>query len=288
MQMSSGKTLYISWSASKIHDSAGNIVEILLLGHDITEQRQLREQVIQQEKLAAIGLLASGVAHEIGNPLAAISSVTQTLVRKVSDEYVCKKLDLVSHHIDRITVIVRQMVDLARPPKHVWKTCSVDNMLKKTIEILRYGDSARWVDIEFNLATDVPNINAVEDQIAQVFFNIAANSFDALAECKGKGPKLTITTKTCFGELGPVVLIEFKDNGPGFTEEESKRLFEPFYTSKEVGKGTGLGLSVSYRIILDHDGKIIAESTPCEGATFIVELPINKKSEKTSWIFEYS
>lgn len=240
---------------------------------DISEQKALQAKVQNQEKMAAIGLLAAGVAHEIGNPLQALSMTVQSLQRKASDDFSKKKLELLTSHIDRISKIVREMSDLARPASRERRRCEVNAALTRAIEVARYDKRAGNTDITLNLARQLPEVTAVEDQLVQVGINLALNAFDAMSENLPDRPrKLTVTTSP--GKSG--VEIRFEDSGPGIPQDALSRLFQPFYTTKTVGKGTGLGLAVSYRIIQDHGGTLRAENIPDSGARFVIELPFRE------------
>ncbi|MFQ5653103.1 MAG: protoglobin domain-containing protein [Planctomycetota bacterium] len=270
-----GSERIVSWYPTSVHDSEGRVTEMLWVGHDITEETHLQERMLHQEKMSAVGLLAAGVAHEIGNPLASISSVAQTLQRKVNDRYVSEKLGLVLSHIDRITNIVRQMVSFARPPRYEWRPISTNQLIHNAIGILRYDKRARRVAIELNLEEDLPTTYAMEDQLTQVFMNVALNALDAVESLpESSSPTLKITARKCYTEIGSTILVIFEDNGPGIDAETATRIFEPFFTTKASGRGTGLGLSVSYRIVSEHGGRIQVDGRPGIGARFEVRIPI--------------
>ena len=274
-----GNRRLIAWSNTALKNDQGAVEYVIGIGIDITEQRQIQTQIAHQEKMAAVGQLAAGVAHEIGNPLSSISAITQTLSRKLHDTYLVEKLDLVSKHIDRISAIVHQMVNFARPARSVWRPCDIKSVIKNTVDILRYDKRAKRVAIEVEHAQDLPITYAMEDHLSQVFLNIALNALDALENVPTeRKPCLTISTRAATNDLGAVITIVFEDNGPGVSREAIQRVFEPFFTTKEVGKGTGLGLAVSYRIVQDHGGRVRVESKPGAGARFIVEIPVRDQS----------
>ncbi len=251
----------------------GNIIQVLIMIQDITEKKQLEAQVIHQEKMAAFGLLAAGVAHEIGNPLTSLSSLVQYVERKKCDESVCQEetFSLMRFHIDRIANIVREMVDFARPPKYEWYSTKVNDVIHSAVGIAKYDPRGKDVEVKISLDPEIPLITLAPDQLLQVCLNIILNAFDAM----GSEKELTITSKLAEEK----VEITFKDNGPGMSKEVMKHVFEPFFTTKEAGKGTGLGLSVSYGIIKNFGGEILVESHIGRGTTFTVILPLGEKRD---------
>lgn len=237
---------------------------------DVTNQKRIEENMRHQEKMAAIGVLAAGVAHEIGNPLLALTMAAQNLERRLTDDYAKKKLALVSEHIERISKIVRQMSDLSRPQCQHRAACSVNRILERAIEIVRYDKRAENVSIALELATDLPSVPAVEDQIMQVCLNLLLNALDAVgANPPDRARRLTVRTRLD----GDRVRVEVCDSGPGISEEARDKIFQPFFTTKDVGRGTGLGLSVSYNIIREHGGALEFESRTGEETRFTFGLP---------------
>ncbi|MCB9206023.1 MAG: PAS domain S-box protein [Ignavibacteriales bacterium] len=233
---------------------------------DVTEVRKLQQQVDQSEKLAVIGQLAAGVAHEIGNPLASISSIVQILQRKSKDQFMSDQLINVKDNINRISKIVRELVDLSRPPSHDSLLTQINEVVKTAVGIVKYDKRVKKVEFKTNLNEKLPMIEIVPDQLLQVFINILINSLDAI---QGEG---TIKVKSQFDEKN--IYIDISDNGIGIENEILEKIFDPFFTTKQVGKGTGLGLSVSYGIIKKFNGEIKVKSTVNEGSEFNIQLPI--------------
>jgi len=269
MATRTGEKRVFQYTTGAIRDN-GNVAQVLIMIQDITEKKQLEAQVIHQEKMAAFGLLAAGVAHEIGNPLTSLSSLVQYVERKRCDESVCQEetFSLIRLHIDRIANIVREMVDFAHPPKYEWYPTQINDVIQSAIGIAKYDPRGKDVEVKTFLDPEIPLITLVPDQLLQVCLNIILNAFDAM----GSGGELSITSK----QVEEKVEIAFKDNGPGMSEEIMKHVFEPFFTTKEVGKGTGLGLSVSYGIIKNFGGEILVESQIGKGTTFTVVLPLRE------------
>lgn len=274
----------VTWFPTIVDGDPGDVHrECLWVGHDTTEERQLQEQIAHQDKMAAVGLLAAGVAHEIGNPLASISSVAQTLLRKTDDEYLRGKLDLIRTHIDRIATIVRRMVDFARPPRYEWRPCSINDLVASAAHILEYDKRAKTVSIELDLADDLPEVRGMEDQLTQVFVNLIINALDAVTGQPEDRPReIRISTALDGSRTAGHVVFRCVDTGPGIEESAIRRIFEPFYTTKEVGRGTGLGLSVSFRILEEHQGTITVEASPGEGSCFQVRLPVHAGTPEES------
>lgn len=230
------------------------------------DRDRLLKQIDQSEKLAVIGQLAAGVAHEIGNPLTSISSIVQLMQRRTKDSYFLEQLANVRANIDRISKIVRELVDFSRPPGYEKMYVQVNDIIRTALGIVRYDKRVRHVEFENMLETDLPMLNVVPDQLLQVFINILFNALDAI---NGEG-KIEVAS---YSE-DESVFVRIKDNGTGMDAETIVKIFDPFFTTKEVGRGTGLGLSVSYGIIKKFKGDILVESTPGEGSTFTVKLPV--------------
>jgi two-component system cell cycle sensor histidine kinase/response regulator CckA len=237
---------------------------------DITELKQLQEKVRHAEKMAAVGVLAAGVAHEIGNPLMALSMAAQSLERRTSDDYAQKKLALIREHIDRISRIVRQMSDLARPRSRRRADCDLNQVVRRAVEMVRYDSRSKNSEIRYELAEGLPHVEAVEDELTQVCINLALNAFDAMAANPPDRPRL-LTIRS--DASASVVRVSFRDTGPGVPREVRSKLFQPFFTTKQVGKGTGLGLSLSYRILQEHQGTLRLDEDAGPGASFVFELP---------------
>ncbi len=232
---------------------------------DASEVRKLQQQVDQSEKLAVIGQLAAGVAHEIGNPLASISSIVQILQRKTNNQFMSDQLINVRDNINRISKIVRELVDLSRPPSHDSIFTQINEVIKTAVGIVKYDKRVKKVEFKTNLDPNLPIIEVVPDQIIQVFINILINSLDAI---QGEG---IVKVNSTFDEKN--IYVNISDNGTGIEEEITKKIFDPFFTTKQVGKGTGLGLSVSYGIIKKFNGEIKVKSNLGEGSEFTIQIP---------------
>jgi PAS domain S-box-containing protein len=245
---------------------------------EVAAHRKLEQQVLHSEKLAALGRLAAGVAHEIGNPLTSISTFAQLLREMSTDEFAQNSLDIINSHIQRITEIVRQMSSFARPGAINLKLHQVNDILRSSLDLMRLDKRMKsTITISEDLSPDIPKTVIDEGQIAQVFINIILNALDAMPD----SGTLTVTSKPGTDDLGRnTIVITFTDTGTGIPPEELEKVFDPFYTTKEAGKGTGLGLSVSYDIVKRFGGEIKIESTPGEGTTFTITLPVQTEQHK--------
>ncbi len=232
---------------------------------------KLEQQVMHSEKLASLGRLAAGVAHEIGNPLTSISAFAQLLREMATDEFTQSSLDIINNHIQRITDIVRRMSTFSRADSLNIKDIQLNDVLNSTIDLMRLDKRMKsTVNINLSLDPDLPKIKADEGQMSQVFLNIVINALDAMPD----GGTLRIASRHGSDEAGKnSILVEFADTGTGISHDELEKIFDPFYTTKEAGKGTGLGLSLSYDIIKRFKGDIKVESTPGTGTTFTIILP---------------
>jgi PAS domain S-box-containing protein len=239
---------------------------------DVSELRQLQEKVRHAEKLAAVGVLAAGVAHEIGNPLMALSTAAQSLERRSCDDYARSKMALIREHIDRIARIVRQMSDLARPPSGQRARTDLNQVVRRAVDMVRYDRRARGVTVDYELA-HLPAVEIVEDELAQVCINLALNAFDAMA---GNPPERPARLLIRSAVTATGVAVAFHDTGPGVPPEVRDKVFQPFFTTKDVGSGSGLGLSVSYRILQEHRGSLRLGDTDGAGAAFVFELPLGE------------
>jgi len=239
------------------------------------ELQQVQDQLVRAGKMAALGELAAGVAHEINNPLTGVLTFSSLMLKKVEENHPWKKdLENIVQQTTRCRNIVRGLLDFARQRKPDKKEWDIHTLIERTLTLVE--NQARFQNIKFvkEFKSDIPMLFVDGDQIQQVFMNIVINAADAMA---GNGGTLSIKTNMKSGEAE----ISFADTGCGMTKEQLSRVFTPFYTTKETGKGTGLGLAISYGIIHSHSGDIEAKSEVGKGSTFRIKLPIEKHDEET-------
>ncbi len=261
-----GDIINVRLNVSSLPNQKGEYNGRSVIIKDFTEFKRLQAQIDQSEKLAVIGQLAAGVAHEIGNPLTSISALVQILQRRSQDQFMNEQLASIKENIDRITKIVRELVDFSRPPSYETAVQDITDIIKTALGIVKYDKRVRKVKFDTDLKPTLPNVNVAADQLLQVFVNILINALDAV---EGNG---TITLKSNFDQKN--VFVEIDDDGCGMDEKTVEKIFDPFFTTKDVGKGTGLGLSVSYGIINRFNGEIRVKSKLKEGSKFTILLPI--------------
>lgn len=225
-------------------------------------------KVLHQEKLATVGLLTSGLAHEIGNPLASIMAICDNqLLKRELQPAIHDKFDRIKQLVLRVSAIVRQLVSFAKPDQEQWQKVQLNDVVQSALDMAKLAKTGKYVDLQLELDPNLPVTVGSRDQLAQVFLNLFLNAFDAMPE---NGPKLLIKTTQCGSELSVLV----RDNGRGIAKEDLHKLFTAFFTTKEVGQGTGLGLFVSLGIIKRHGGEIQVQSTVSKGSSFTVLLPL--------------
>src|SRR3990170_1095829 len=274
MKGTSGDEVFLI-SAFPRFSSKGEFIGSVYVLRDVTEQKRLREQLVQSEKMAAVGQLVSGVAHELNNPLAGVMGYSQLLLMNNGlDSKTQSYLNKISKESDRAKNIVNNLLTFARKHKPEKKYLDINTILDQTIELRAYDLKVSNIQVQKNLDLELPKTMADFNQLQQVFLNIMNNAQQAIQESKGKG-EIRIRTE----KAGEMIRIILEDNGPGIPEENLNKIFDPFFTTKEVGRGTGLGLSISYGIIQQHGGKIYARSILGQGATFVIELPVLKEEK---------
>ncbi len=265
------KDEFSEWEISSypIQDDQGRVAQAILLEMDVTEKRRLEAVLTQSEKLAAVGQLAAGVAHEINNPLTAIIANAQILHREIPlDSDLQESVDLIMRAGARAAQVVRNLLDFARKEEYRLRPTDLNETLELATELVRHELLARSVILEMDLDPDLPQILASSDHLQSVWLNLLLNAIDSLDKSP---PKIGIASRKLNNEL----LISISDNGKGIPPENISRIFEPFYTTKAPGRGTGLGLSVSHRIVKQHSGYFRVDSRIGEGSTFTVVLPVN-------------
>jgi two-component system NtrC family sensor kinase len=242
------------------------------------ELQQVQDQLIRAGKMAALGELAAGVAHEINNPLTGVLTFSSLMLKKVDESHPWKKdLENIVQQTTRCRNIVRGLLDFARQRKPDKKEWDINTLIDQTLTLVE--NQARFQNIKIirKFRKDIPMLLVDADQIQQVFMNIIINAADAMT---GDGGMLTVKTDLNNG----IAEISFTDTGRGINKEHLSKLFTPFFTTKETGKGTGLGLAISYGIIQSHNGEIDVQSELGKGSTFRIKLPIEKQEQNAEGI----
>jgi PAS domain S-box-containing protein len=270
-------------SVSPWYDKNNRLAGAIHVAKDISNEKLLRQQLIQSEKLSAIGELISGIAHELNNPLTGVMGYSQLLqLRKDLDERARDSLLKINNLALRCQKIVQNLLSFARKQKPERSQSNVNDMLERTVELRNYELAVNNIEIVRELDRNLPKTIADAHQLQQVFLNVITNAEHAMLQAHGRG-RLVIRSRADLQSRN--IIVEFVDDGPGIPESQLSKIFDPFFTTKEVGKGTGLGLSLSYGIIKEHGGNIYASSKPGEGATFVIELPIISKLLDDASIF---
>jgi len=244
-----------------------NIVQAIMVENDITEKRRLEDSLIQNEKMAAVGQLAAGMAHEINNPLAAIIANAQLIMRGAKDNAdILESADLIEQAGVRASQTIRDLLRFSRQESYTFTETDLNESIEKVASLLQFKLVKKNARINLDLQPNIPIINASEDHLQSVWVNLIVNAVDAA----GDNPlEITITTRYANGEF--ITLIA--DNGAGIPEDRLSKIFIPFYTTKSPGSGTGLGLSICHRIVTNHGGEMRVESRLGHGTRFIVILP---------------
>lgn len=260
----------ILFNFSPISDENGNIEGVVLSGRDITDLKRLEEQLIQAEKLAAMGQMLAGVAHELNNPLTAILGVTELLrERAAPDEASRRQLELTHRQARRAARIVQNLLEFSRPASPQKKSLDVSNLVERTLQLHEHSLRRNNIEVEFQPQPGLPGTVGDANQLIQVFLNLVTNAEQAIREVRDTG-RIQIR----LGQSGNRLSIAFQDDGVGIRPEALPRIFDPFYTTKRPGGGTGLGLSICMSIVREHGGTIEAESLPAGGSAFTVYLPV--------------
>lgn len=262
-----GKHVTIEVTRTAIHNEKGRVIGSSVIARDMTQQDQLRQQLVQSEKLSAVGTLAAGFAHEVSTPLSSISSLTQVLMVRSKDPKNAEKLSLIQESIDRISRTIRTLVDFSRPITQKIENVYLNSVIEHVLGIIKYDHRLKYQKIEPELKADLPMVRASFDQLQQVFINICLNAADAMEQ----KPEGCLRLRTWSEEQRVFASIE--DNGRGIAETDIEHIFEPFFTTKEKGQGTGLGLWVSYNIIKGFSGDISVRSQLEQGTLFTITLP---------------
>jgi signal transduction histidine kinase/CheY-like chemotaxis protein len=280
LRRADSSAVWVELTAAADAPSADGTVRIEALVRDVSERKKLDDetrdiyhQLLQAEKMAALGQTVSGVAHELNNPLATIVSWAERLSgRTTLDPQMRRGLETILGESERAARIVRNLLTFARKRQTTRAMVDINQVVRETLALRAYEQRVSNITIIDALAAGLPQVFADGHQMQQVLLNLIINAEQAMLSAHGRG---VLVVRTWHDASQESVVLEINDDGPGIPEEVQPKIFDPFFTTKEVGKGTGLGLTVAYAIIQEHGGRLRLESRPDTGASFYVEVPVS-------------
>ena len=286
LRRADGDVIWVEVTASAtVLESAGHI-RLEALMRDVSDRKKLEDQsrdlysqLLQAEKMAALGTTISGVAHELNNPLATILTWSERLTERDLDASTRRGIENILREAERAARIVRNLLTFARK-RHTTRTMvDINQVVRETLALRAYEQRVTNISVIDALAAGVPAVFADPHQIQQVLLNLVINAEQAMLTSNGRG---TLMVRTWQDAEHDSIVLEVNDDGPGVPEDVRTKIFDPFFTTKEVGKGTGLGLTVAYAIVEEHGGRMWLVSEPGAGASFFVELPVAGGKIKTA------
>ncbi len=255
-------------SASQLFDAEAKLIGVIISVRDITTERKLEQQVVQSERLAAMGAMIGGVAHELNNPLTAILGVSELMQDKVTDESSLKQLGMLQQQARRAAEIVKDLTYFSRPPAPGKSGINLSEVVDRTLTLYAYSLRKNNITVDFLREPGLPYAQGDPQQLMQVFLNLIVNAEQAIREGRAGG-----TLRIRLGKSANSVWASFQDDGTGIPPENLPLIFDPFYTTKRPGRGTGLGLSICKSVMKEHNGNVEAANAPGGGAVFTVTLP---------------
>ncbi|HWI40937.1 MAG TPA: ATP-binding protein, partial [Verrucomicrobiae bacterium] len=270
------RTQYVDLTATPIRDALGEKNRALVFFRDVSKKRLEEMHLIQNEKMSSIGVLATGIAHEINNPLTSVAGCAEALLRRFRDEPDLKRdlrLEVFPHYLEvivrecyRCKGIIDRLLSFGRKSDGTFSLVDMNEILREVIDLLRHHLAYRQIEVGTSLEEALPRVMGDPSGLRQVCMNLLVNAHQAV----GGNGKVTVTTAASADS----VTIGIRDTGCGIPEEAMDRIWDPFFTTKEVGKGVGLGLALTYDIVKRHRGEILVESVPGSGTVFTVRLPV--------------
>ncbi len=247
-----------------LFNEKGEVYEVVELTQDITQQKLIEAEMMHSSKMAALGIMAAGVVHEIGNPLASISARLRLIKEHHDENFQQNSIELLEKEINRINHILRGVSQIARPGKTGWSDCEINSIVNQTLDVLKFDQRAKNCQIKSDLCDSVLQTMGSRDELLQVFLNLGLNALEKMPQ----GGTLLIKTRVAKGEI----IVSFSDTGEGMSEEVISKIFTPFFSTKQ--QGLGLGLYIAYNIINAHDGRINVQSKVGTGTIITVVLPV--------------
>ena len=255
-------------SASQLTDADSKTSGVIISVRDITIERKLEQQVVQSERLAAMGAMIGGVAHELNNPLTSILGVSELLQDSETSESARKQLAMLQKEARRAAEIVQNLTYFSRPPAPGKSRINLTEVVERTLNLHAYSLRKNGITVDFLKEPAIPQALGDPHQLMQVFLNLIVNAEQAIREARDKG-----TLRIRMGQSDKMVWVSIQDDGPGIPKESLANIFDPFYTTKRPGRGTGLGLSICKSVMKEHNGGVEAANAPGGGAVFTVTLP---------------
>lgn len=268
-QHASGEWRTLRASASPLFDSEGNITGVVASARDVTEAKQIEQQLMQKEKLASMGQMMAGVAHELNNPLTAILGVSDLLRERAADDATRRHVEIVLNQARRAAAIIQNLLAFSRPSSVGRTKVNVEEIAQRALQLQQVALRQKNIAVEFVPSGNIPTIEGDPKLLAQVFSNLITNAEQAIAGARDRGQLRVSVT-----HVGSKIGVTFADDGPGIPAENIARIFDPFFTTKRPGGGTGLGLTICLAVAKEHGGSIEVQSTPGAGATFRVIFPV--------------
>ncbi len=267
----SGDTISIGTSATVYTDSTGNVQGNIITFKDLTEIHRMQEEILRMDRLASLGEISSGIAHEIRNPLAAIKTTAQAMEEEMEPEDPKREfLSRIVKEIDRLDTMLRTFFSFAKPKRPMYIRCDIRDVVKEVLLLLGKDVKNNKIDIIEKYAPDLPAVHGDFQQLQQVFLNLLLNSIEFMDPEREKKIFITAWEKKNTHKKR-VLEVSLTDTGTGIDDEHINKIFDPFFTT--TAKGTGLGLSITYRIVQRHGGTITVNSKTGQGTTFIINLP---------------
>jgi PAS domain S-box-containing protein len=269
-----GTTRLLRASASPMYDASGAIAGVIASVRDITEQLRMQRQLVQSERMAAMGQMVDGFAHELNNPLTAVLAACEMLRSRNSHGLPAKELDLLHQQAKRAAEVVQNLLFFSRPPAPGTARLDLNELVQRTLKLQTYSLKVNHISVDFLPQPDVPAVTGDPNQLMQVFLNLIINAEQAIRHARERG-----TLRVRVGKDDSSAWVSFQDDGPGLTPEAAQKVFDPFYSTKRPGGGQGLGLSICRTILQQHGGDIEAAPAPGGGAVFTVRIPLAGATE---------
>jgi PAS domain S-box-containing protein len=278
LRRADGSAVWVEVTARAEPAADAGLLHIEALIRDVSERKKLEDQsrdlyqqLLQAEKLAALGQTISGVAHELNNPLATILSWAERLAERPLDDNSRRGVDVILGESERAARIVRNLLTFARKRQSTRSMIDVNHVIRETLSLRAYEQHLTNIEVITELGDGLPHVFADAHQIQQVLLNLVINAEQAMVSANGRG---SLEVRTWHDADRDTVVLQVSDDGPGISADMRAKIFDPFFTTKEVGQGTGLGLTVAYAIVQEHGGQIHVEEA-ATGASFLVDLPVS-------------